>query len=140
MMTICVSQQALFFINYILLGCLASFPSELSRFSGFIVTYLKLKYLAKTDNEIGNVVDPDSIDFPDQYAQHLLIFVITISYSAIAPIILLFGSFYFLFAYVTWKHQVMCELRFDPGFAMYLVRDSDRWASLAFPFTVLAHD
>lgn len=100
-------SQASFYIQYIMLGALGSFPSELAQLQKHAITWFKVKYRCKTENEVKGAVDPGDIDYADQYSQHLLFWVIGISYMVISPIILPFSAMYFGIAYLVYKHQIV---------------------------------
>ncbi len=47
--------------------------------------------------------------FEAQYTQHLLVFTIIITYSTLAPFILLFGIVYFALAFVSQKYSIFIK-------------------------------
>ncbi len=88
---------------------LAGLALELSRLVPLLVSRLLL-LTASTETDIRRILRPGAADFADMYSRNLLILVIVLSYSTIAPVILPFGAAYFFFAYFVWKHQLVYVL------------------------------
>lgn len=98
-------QSSTFFINLVILSALGSFPMELSRLVPLIVAKITEKYLAKNEREVRLAYEPGAPAYDLMYPSHLLFFVIILSYSCIAPLILPFGVVFFALAYLVWKNQ-----------------------------------
>jgi hypothetical protein len=50
---------------------------------------------------------PPMINYGAVYPQAILVFVITLTYSIIQPLILIFGAIYFGMAYVVYKYKLL---------------------------------
>eukprot|EP00050_Salpingoeca_kvevrii_P022373 m.125414 g.125414 ORF g.125414 m.125414 type:complete len:394 (-) comp9690_c0_seq2:363-1544(-) len=95
-----------FFINYVMLEALSVFPLELLQLGPLIVSWFKLKYLAKTEREREEAEDPGPYDYGVALPSQLLVILVGLTYSTVAPAIIPFLIFYFFFGYVTYRHQL----------------------------------
>ncbi|CAO3588215.1 unnamed protein product [Absidia cylindrospora] len=96
-----------FFINYTILQGLLLMPLNLLLLGSLIVRGFSIYFLAKTPREHANARAPDSFNYGAGYPAPLLIFIIVLVYSTVAPIILIFGSLYFAITYVVYKYQFL---------------------------------
>ncbi|ORZ21490.1 hypothetical protein BCR42DRAFT_407637 [Absidia repens] len=96
-----------FFINYTILQGLLLMPLNLLLLGSLIVRGFTIYFLAKTPREHANARAPDSFNYGAGYPAPLLIFIIVLVYSTVAPIILIFGSLYFAITYVVYKYQFL---------------------------------
>jgi hypothetical protein len=102
-----VPSQALFFAQFIALRALGEAPSELARIGPLVVGWLKLRYLALTEHERLEAVEPGSPDFASLYPTQMLIFTIFLCYACIQPIVAPFALLYFGLSFLVWKHQLL---------------------------------
>jgi len=72
-----------------------------------VIQWLKKKYLAKTPRAVRNVEAPGPYKFATFTATHLLVFMITLTYSTLAPFILIFAVIYFALVYVTARYNLL---------------------------------
>ncbi|KND05124.1 uncharacterized protein SPPG_00794 [Spizellomyces punctatus DAOM BR117] len=99
-------QGATFFINYIILN-LMLFPLELLR-PGIMVLMFLGRWLIKTPREFHELsIYSSYLNYGMLYPMHVLIFIIVICYSIIAPLILLPGAIYFALGWVVYRNQLL---------------------------------
>jgi len=97
-------------MNYVILQGFLCLPLQLINPGSFILNIaLRLLKFCKTPREFSNASDPViiSLNYGYHYTIPLLIFVIALTYSCIAPLILIFGCFYFIIAYIVYKYQFL---------------------------------
>eukprot|EP00123_Amoebidium_parasiticum_P000769 comp11670_c0_seq1/m.6194 comp11670_c0_seq1/g.6194 ORF comp11670_c0_seq1/g.6194 comp11670_c0_seq1/m.6194 type:complete len:776 (-) comp11670_c0_seq1:261-2588(-) len=98
--------KSTFFINYVMLLS-TGFSMGLLRIGPLIVSWIKLKFLAKTPKEITEAWAPGPTSYGTLYPELLLVFCIGLTYSTIAPFALPFCILYSGFGYLAYKYQVM---------------------------------
>ena len=96
---------AAFFINFIMLRAMTGFPLQLVRLWPLIWGEFSLRYLCKTEREKRAVQKPPTIDYGEEYPEHLLIFTVGVVYAIIAPVVLPFVYLYFFLGYITKVYQ-----------------------------------
>ncbi|ORX48148.1 DUF221-domain-containing protein [Piromyces finnis] len=99
-----------FFMNYVILQGFLCLPIQLINPGSFIMNFvLRLLKICQTPREYSNASDPViiSLNYGYHYTIPLLIFVIALTYSCISPLILIFGCFYFIIAYIVYKYQFL---------------------------------
>jgi hypothetical protein len=79
---------------------------ELSRVVPLVVYHLKKKFLCKTEKELEEAWAPGAFEYQNLVPNDILILMISMAYSVIAPIILLFALLYFAIGYVVLRNQV----------------------------------
>eukprot|EP00026_Physarum_polycephalum_P002756 Phypoly_transcript_02764.p1 GENE.Phypoly_transcript_02764~~Phypoly_transcript_02764.p1 ORF type:complete len:717 (+),score=93.20 Phypoly_transcript_02764:210-2360(+) len=98
--------QSSFFINYILTYALASYPMNILRIGPFIISKLK-KRKARSTAEIKDIEKPKPFNYELVCGIQLIIFVIGIAYTPIAPFIIPWTIFFFGFSYFYGKYLLM---------------------------------
>ncbi|TPX60735.1 hypothetical protein PhCBS80983_g01641 [Powellomyces hirtus] len=99
-------SAATFFLNYIILN-LMLFPVELLR-PGIMIIQLVGRWLCETPREFNELAIFSSyLNYGFLYPIHVLIFVICICYSTIAPLILLPGALYFAVGWFVYRNQLL---------------------------------
>ncbi|KAJ3046953.1 hypothetical protein HK097_000372, partial [Rhizophlyctis rosea] len=97
---------ATFFINYIILN-LILFPLELLRPQILFVMSVG-RFFLKTPREFHDLdLYTSYLNYGILYPMHVIIFVIILCYSVIAPLILIPGIFYFAIAWVVYRNQLL---------------------------------
>ena len=96
---------AAFFINFIMLRAMTGFPLQLVRLWPLIWGEFSLRYLCKTEREKREVQRPPTIDYGEEYPEHMLIFTVGLVYAIIAPVVLPFVYLYFFLGYITKVYQ-----------------------------------
>lgn len=99
-------SKATFFINYVMLLS-TGFAMGLLRVGPLIVSWIKVKFLAKTPKEMEAAWAPSPTSFGVLYPEMLLVFCIGITYAPIAPFALAFCFLYMGFGYIAFKYQVL---------------------------------
>jgi len=102
-----VPNQVNYFISYVLLNTIIIYSIELLRPHLVILRFIKLKCCSVAPEEIDEANSPDQFDYPYFYGLHLLFFLIVITYSSIAPLMLPFGTIYFGVAYFVHMHNML---------------------------------
>ena len=90
--------SARFFVGYGL---------ELSRLVPLIIYHLKCKFLIKTDKELEEAWAPGPFTYETLVPSDMLIVMISLAYSVIAPLILLFAILYFGIGWIVLRNQVL---------------------------------
>ncbi|KAJ3290220.1 hypothetical protein HK104_006910 [Borealophlyctis nickersoniae] len=99
-------QGSTFFISYIILQ-LISFPLELFR-PGVLILMFFGRYLMKTPREFHELsMFTSYVDYGVLYPIHVIIFVIVICYSTMAPLVLLPGAVYFAMGWLVYRNQLL---------------------------------
>lgn len=80
---------------------------ELSRLVPLIIYHLKRKFLIKTDKELEEAWAPGPFTYETLVPSDMLILMISLAYSVIAPLILLFAILYFGIGWIVLRNQVL---------------------------------
>ncbi|KAI9625359.1 hypothetical protein H4Q26_016383 [Puccinia striiformis f. sp. tritici PST-130] len=99
-----------FFISYLMLQSLAIIPLQLLQlpglFSRFFYRLVSGLHTPRRHSELKNM-HLEVLSVGTIYPQAILVFTIGITYSVIAPMILVFGTIYFGMAYLVYKYKVL---------------------------------
>ncbi|WAQ90618.1 hypothetical protein PtA15_13A16 [Puccinia triticina] len=99
-----------FFISYLMLQSMAIVPLQLLQLPGqvsrFFYRLFSGLHTPRRHSELKNM-HLEVLSLGTIYPQALLVFTIGITYSVIAPIILVFGTVYFGMAYLVYKYKVL---------------------------------
>ncbi|KAJ1914538.1 hypothetical protein IWQ60_008773 [Tieghemiomyces parasiticus] len=96
-------QVAPFFINYIIMLGVGYLPFKLLQVFPMIWHAFR-RYLCTTPRDFAEVVAPIYVAWGARYPVPMLVFVITLTYSNISPLILVFGILYFILGFVFYKY------------------------------------
>jgi len=77
-------SQASTFLSYVMLRTFFSIPIDLLRVLPLILGSVNLKYSAVTEFERNQVTSPDTINYGTEYAMHLLIWIIGLTYAPVS--------------------------------------------------------
>eukprot|EP00271_Cylindrocystis_brebissonii_P006638 TRINITY_DN19402_c0_g2_i1.p1 TRINITY_DN19402_c0_g2~~TRINITY_DN19402_c0_g2_i1.p1 ORF type:complete len:752 (+),score=102.90 TRINITY_DN19402_c0_g2_i1:339-2594(+) len=99
--------NASFFISYVALIFYVGYGLEISRLIPFIYYKLGKSLFFLDKAEDAALWAPAPIAYYLTLPQDLLICTLGLSYAAIAPLILLFTTIYYSFAYVIYRHQIL---------------------------------
>lgn len=96
-----------FSMSYVMLQGIGIMPFQLVNIGSlfFICVYRALFNL--TPRELDALYAPPAINYGMIYPPAILIFIVTLVYSVLSPLILLFGAVYFGFAYVVYKYKLI---------------------------------
>ncbi|RHZ46526.1 hypothetical protein Glove_615g10 [Diversispora epigaea] len=115
-------RGATFFINYVIFNMITH-GLELVQVGSqlFFHIILTSRFVATTPRMLQRITHPWSFQFYYYYPIHILIFVITLTYSTINPLILVFSLTYYAIALVVFKHQfAYCYVRqYEAGGKFY---------------------
>jgi len=81
--------KATFFSSLVLLRGLSLFPLGILNIVKVLLNFACIKWVAKTPRQRKAVELPSPLHYGAEYGQHLLIFVITVAYWVMSPMILL---------------------------------------------------
>ncbi|KAF9009177.1 DUF221-domain-containing protein [Hymenopellis radicata] len=96
-----------FFLSYVILQGLGIMPLQLLNL-GIIVPRLVMRlFVTRTPRDFAELNAPPMINYGVVYPQAILIFTITILYSVVQPLIVIFGAVYFGVAYVVYKYKLL---------------------------------
>jgi len=79
---------------------------ELSRVIPLAMYHAKRRFVCKTTEELEDAWAPGAFQYETLVPQDILILMISMAYSVIAPLILLFAILYFAIGYVVLRNQV----------------------------------
>ncbi|OCH92402.1 DUF221-domain-containing protein [Obba rivulosa] len=99
-------QARHFFLSYVILQGLAIMPLQLLNL-GVLVPRVLYRLFTRTPRDYAELNAPPMINYGVVYPQSILIFVITLLYSVIQPLILIFGAVYFGVAYLVYKYKLL---------------------------------
>ena len=74
---------------------------------GAVILQLCWRMLSRTPRDYAETCAPRVYNYGWGYPAPVFMFVVTLVYSTSAPIILIFGTLYFCFAYVVIKYQLL---------------------------------
>ncbi|TFK94670.1 DUF221-domain-containing protein [Polyporus arcularius HHB13444] len=96
-----------FFVSYVILQGLGLMPLQLLNLGVIIPRLVYLIFITRTPRDFAELNAPPMINYGVVYPQAILVFVITLLYSVIQPLILVFGAIYFGVAYVVYKYKLL---------------------------------
>ena len=99
-------QVSIFFSNYVFFWATVGIPLEFLRWGFPLFQWLWIALLARTDREKMRVIQLDNFLYDFYGAIMLLVFVIALTYSTIAPVILPLAAFFFFMCYFVFSYQV----------------------------------
>lgn len=101
------SDAKRFFVSYVILQGLGIMPLQLLNLGTVIPRVIYRIFWTRTPRDFAELNAPPMINYGAVYPQAILIFVVTLMYSVIQPLILIFGAIYFGIAYVVYKYKVL---------------------------------
>eukprot|EP00051_Salpingoeca_urceolata_P024318 m.425744 g.425744 ORF g.425744 m.425744 type:complete len:717 (+) comp20220_c0_seq3:144-2294(+) len=101
-----VPTTGIFFTTYVMILALSQFPMALLRVGPLIVSWIKLKWLAKTRREQEAAWYPGPYDVGRYLPVQLLVALLALVYASSAPIILPFAILFFGFGYIVSRYLV----------------------------------
>ncbi|KAI0677415.1 DUF221-domain-containing protein [Trametes maxima] len=96
-----------FFVSYVILQGIGLMPLQLLNLGVIIPRAVYRLFVTRTPRDFAELNAPPMINYGIVYPQAILIFVITLLYSVIQPLILVFGAIYFGVAYVVYKYKLL---------------------------------
>ncbi|KAH7890363.1 hypothetical protein F5I97DRAFT_16920 [Phlebopus sp. FC_14] len=96
-----------FFLSYVILQAFGIMPLQLLNL-GILIPRMVLRiFVTRTPRDFAELNAPPMINYGVVYPQAILLFVITILYSVVQPLIVIFGAIYFGMAYVVYKYKLL---------------------------------
>ncbi|KAI3616372.1 membrane protein [Moniliophthora roreri] len=96
-----------FFLSYAILQGLGIMPLQLLNLGVLIPQFLLRMFYTRTPRDYAELNAPPMINYGVVYPQAILMFTITILYSVVQPLIVIFGAIYFGMAYVVYKYKLL---------------------------------
>ncbi|KAG8943918.1 hypothetical protein FRC04_002406 [Tulasnella sp. 424] len=96
-----------FFLNYVVLQAFGIMPLQLLNLGVVLPKMFYRMFLTRTPRDFAELNAPPMVNYGAVYPQAILVFVITLLYSVIQPLILVFGAIYFGVAYVVYKYKLL---------------------------------
>ncbi|KAG6885015.1 hypothetical protein C0993_006540 [Termitomyces sp. T159_Od127] len=93
-----------FFLSYTGLGIM---PLQLLNLGVIIPQMIFRMFLTRTPRDFAELNAPPMINYGVVYPQAILMFVITLLYSVVQPLIVVFGALYFGIGYVVYKYKLL---------------------------------
>ncbi|KAH9949754.1 hypothetical protein B0H21DRAFT_88992 [Amylocystis lapponica] len=100
-------QARHFFLSYVILQGLGIMPLQLLNLGILIPRFFSRLFVTRTPRDFAELNAPPMINYGVVYPQAILIFTITLLYSVIQPLILVFGAVYFGVGYVVYKYKLL---------------------------------
>ncbi|TCD61780.1 hypothetical protein EIP91_007958 [Steccherinum ochraceum] len=96
-----------FFLSYVILQGLGIMPLQLLNLGVLLPRMFYRALITRTPRDFAELNAPPMINYGVVYPQAILVFVITLLYSVIQPLILIFGAVYFGVGYVVYKYKLL---------------------------------
>ncbi|KAL4080029.1 hypothetical protein V8B97DRAFT_1929520 [Scleroderma yunnanense] len=96
-----------FFLSYVILQGLGIMPLQLLNLGVIIPRMIYRIFVTRTPRDFAELNAPPMINYGVVYPQAILIFVITILYSVVQPLIVVFGALYFGVGYLVYKYKLL---------------------------------
>ncbi|KAF9244266.1 hypothetical protein BU15DRAFT_86167 [Melanogaster broomeanus] len=96
-----------FFLSYVILQGIGIMPLQLLNLGVLIPRMIFRLFWTRTPRDFAELNAPPMINYGVVYPQAILIFVITILYSVVQPLIVIFGAIYFGIAYIVYKYKLL---------------------------------
>ncbi|KAF8632659.1 hypothetical protein AX17_004792 [Amanita inopinata Kibby_2008] len=96
-----------FFLSYVILQGLGIMPLQLLNLGVIIPRMFMRMFFTRTPRDFAELNAPPMINYGVVYPQAILMFVITLLYSVVQPLIVIFGAIYFGVGYVVYKYKLL---------------------------------
>ncbi|KAF9004659.1 hypothetical protein BDQ17DRAFT_1399513 [Cyathus striatus] len=96
-----------FFLSYVILQGLGIMPLQLLNLGVIIPRFFMRLFFTRTPRDYAELNAPPMINYGVVYPQAILLFVITLLYSVVQPLIVVFGAIYFGVGYVVYKYKLL---------------------------------
>lgn len=106
LLAVSVPKFGYFFSIFILMQAFVTLPLALVDPGTLVSSWLAHRF-AKTERGVKAANTPGSISYGMEYSNHLLVFVLAVSYAMIQPVILVFATMYFAIGYIVAKYKVL---------------------------------
>ncbi|WWC87012.1 uncharacterized protein L201_001895 [Kwoniella dendrophila CBS 6074] len=96
-----------FMVSYVMLQALGLMPLQLLNMGPLLTLGYSRALSTKTPRDYAEANAPPMLNYGWVYPQALLVFTITLVYSVMSPLILVFGAIYFGVAYLVYKYKLL---------------------------------
>ncbi|KAH7869805.1 uncharacterized protein C8R40DRAFT_1163358 [Lentinula edodes] len=96
-----------FFLSYAILQGLGIMPLQLLNLGVIVPRIVMRLFFTRTPRDYAELNAPPMINYGVVYPQAILMFTITMLYSVVQPLIVVFGAIYFGVAYVVYKYKLL---------------------------------
>ncbi|KAK2460006.1 hypothetical protein APHAL10511_008012 [Amanita phalloides] len=96
-----------FFLSYVILQGLGITPLQLLNLGIVIPRAFMRIFVTRTPRDFAELNAPPMINYGVVYPQAILMFVITLLYSVVQPLIVVFGAIYFGINYIVYKYKLL---------------------------------
>ncbi|KAG2142930.1 hypothetical protein DEU56DRAFT_870510 [Suillus clintonianus] len=96
-----------FFLSYVILQGFGIMPLQLLNLGVIIPRMVLRMFRTRTPRDFAELNAPPMINYGVVYPQAILVFVVTILYSVVQPLIVIFGAIYFGMAYFVYKYKLL---------------------------------
>lgn len=94
-------------LSYVIFQGLALQPFQLIQLPTVLLRQIWRLFVVNTPRDRAHAIQPPTMSVSTLYPQALLIFTLSLIYSIVAPLIVVFGAMYFAVAYVVLKYQLL---------------------------------
>lgn len=117
LIAVALPAQATLFAGYILLQGLSGFPLLILDPWRFITTSMKTTCFGISADDLTKLREPLPFNYGAEYPMHILVAILAMVYSTIAPIVLYCALIYFVLGYICVKYQILFMRRnkYDSG-------------------------
>ncbi|KAI0073303.1 DUF221-domain-containing protein [Panus rudis PR-1116 ss-1] len=96
-----------FFVSYGTLQGIGIMPLQLLNLGVLLTRFFYRLFITRTPRDFAELNAPPMINYGVVYPQAILVLVITLTYSIIRPLIVIFGALYFGIGYVMYKYKLL---------------------------------
>lgn len=96
-----------FFLSYVILQGIGLMPLQLLNLGVIVPRLFYRMFITRTPRDYAELNAPPMVNYGVVYPQSILIFTITLLYSVIQPLIVIFGAIYFGTAYLVYKYKLL---------------------------------
>lgn len=96
-----------FFLSYVILQGFGIMPLQLLNLGVIIPSAIMRLFVTRTPRDFAELNAPPMINYGVVYPQAILVFVMTLLYSVVQPLMVIFGAIYFGVAYVVYKYKLL---------------------------------
>ncbi|CDZ98226.1 Uncharacterized conserved protein [Phaffia rhodozyma] len=96
-----------FFMSYVMLQGLGIMPFQLLNIGTVLSLGFYRAFYTKTPRDFAELNAPPMLNYGTVYPQAILVFTVTLMYSVISPLVLVFGAIYFGMGYLVYKYKLL---------------------------------
>jgi len=96
-----------YFVSYVMLQAFGIVPLQLLNLGVIIPRLFYRMFITRSPRDFAELNAPPMINYGAVYPQCILIFIITLLYGVIQPLVLIFGTIYFGMSYMVYKYKLL---------------------------------